>query len=131
MRGRAARLSHTSERSCLLKKYDVYELSLGCWSSGPRNLYMCQVSSSTVFFFVSYMHIHVPFIMYCTTLFVVFQERNCLHTFKHDVVRRVTQFHLSTKFVSAAVSEICELNWKKKNSKIGYFHLSWAYLTVR
>ena len=58
---------------------------------------MNQVSSSTVFFFVSYMHIHVPFIMYCLRLFVVvFQE--CLHTFKHDVVRRVIELHLSTKF---------------------------------
>ena len=31
------------------------ELSLGCWSSGHRNLSMYQVSSSTVFFLVSYM----------------------------------------------------------------------------
>ena len=51
------------------------ELSLGCWSSGHRNLSMYQVSSSTVFFFVSYMHIHAPFIMYCSRLFVVvFQD---------------------------------------------------------
>ena len=36
------------------------ELSLGYWSSGHRNLsiILYQVSSSTVFFFVSYMHIH-------------------------------------------------------------------------
>ena len=39
-----------------------------------------QVSFSTVFFFVSCMHIHVPFIMYCSRLFVVvFQEMNCLN----------------------------------------------------
>ena len=32
-------------------------------------------------FFVSYMHIHVPFIMYCSRLVVVvFQEINFLHT---------------------------------------------------
>ena len=69
------------------------------WSSGHRNLYRYQVSSSTVFFFVSYMHIHVPFIMYCSRLFVVvFQEMNCLHAFKHDIVHRVRELHLSTKF---------------------------------
>ena len=69
-------------------------------SSGHRDLYMYQVSSSTVFFFVSYMHIeHVPFIMYCLRLFVVVsQEMNCLHTFKHDVVHQVTELYLSTKF---------------------------------
>ena len=75
------------------------ELLLGCWSSGHRNLCMYQVSYSTVFFFVSYMHIHAPFIMYCSRLFVVvFQEMNFLHTFKHDAVCRVTELHLSTKF---------------------------------
>ena len=60
---------------------------------------MYQVSLSTVFFFFSYMHIHVPFKMYCSRLFVVvFQEMNSLHTFKHDVIRWVTEFHLSAKF---------------------------------
>ena len=66
------------------------ELSLGCWLSGYRNLSMYQVSSSTVFFFVSYN------IMYCSRLFVVaFQE---IYTFKHAYVHRVTELHLSTKF---------------------------------
>ena len=75
------------------------ELSLGCWSSGRRNLSMYQVSPSTVLFFISYMHLHAPFIMYCLRLFViVFQEINCLHTFKHAYVRRVTELHLSTTF---------------------------------
>ena len=75
------------------------ELSLGCWSSGHRKLYMYQVSSSMVFFFVSYMHVHVPFIMYCSRLFVVvFQEMNYLHTFKPDIVHRVAELHLFTKF---------------------------------
>ena len=74
------------------------ELSLGCLSSGHRNLSMYQVSSSTVFLFVIYIHIHVPFIMYCLRLFVVvFQEINCLHTFKHDYVCHVTELYLSTK----------------------------------
>ena len=59
-----------------------------------RTLSMYQVSSSTVVFFVSYMHIYVPFIMYCSRLFVV--EMNCVPTFKHDVVRWVTELHLST-----------------------------------
>ena len=52
--------------------------------------------------------------MYCSMLFVVvFQERNCLHIFKHDIVRQVTELHLSTKF-SAAVSELCESNQNKE-----------------
>ena len=55
-----------------------------------------------MFFFVSYMHIHVPFITYCSRLFVVvFRE---IHTFKHDVVHRVSELHLSTKF---HVSQCC------------------------
>ena len=96
----------------------ITELSLGCWLSGHRKY---RVSSSTVFFFVSYMHIHVPIIMYCSKLFVVFQEINCLHTFKHAYVCRVTELHLSTKFRVSPVSEIRE--WKleekkKKNSEI-------------
>ena len=84
------------------------ELLLGCWSLGHRNLYMHQVSSFTMLFFVSLMHIHVPFITYCSRLFVVFQEINCVHFFKHNVVHRVTEMHHSTKFhvVNAVVSEI-------------------------
>ena len=77
---------------------------------------MHQVSSSTMFFFVSYMHIHIPTIMYCSRLFV-----NCFpsNTLKHDVVCWVTELHLM--FVSAAVSEIHEWNQNKKkmNSEIG------------
>ena len=41
------------------------ELSLGCWSSGHRNLSMYQVSSSTVFSLSVTWTIHAPFIMYC------------------------------------------------------------------
>ena len=59
--------------------------------------------------------------MYCSRLFVVvFQEINCL------VINMFVSFIAlpSFMFVSAAVSEICELNKKekkKKNSEIGYF----------
>ena len=77
-------------------------------STEHRNLSMHQVSSSTTFFF-SYMHIYVPFIMYCSRLFVVvvvFQEMNCLHTIKHDDVRRVAELHLSCLSVFRLVSYV-------------------------
>ena len=79
------------------------ELLLGCWSLGHRNLYMHQVSSFTVFFFVNYMHI---LITYCSRLFVVvFQEMNCLHMTMF--VGSQTSISLpSFMFVNAAVSEI-------------------------
>ena len=96
------------------------ELSLGCWSSGHRNLYMYQVLSSTVFFFVSYMHIHIPFIMSCLRLFVViFQEMNCVHTFNVTLFGRSQSFISppSFVFVSAAVSETRELNENRKEEE--------------
>ena len=63
------------------------------------NLSMYQVLSSTVFSFVSYMHIHMPLRMYWPRLFfVVFQEKQCLSIFNHDDVRHVTELYLSTKF---------------------------------
>ena len=69
------------------------------------------------------MHIHAPFIMYCSRLFVVvFQEINCLHTFMF--VRSQSFISLpSFMFVSAVVSEIHELKKEKekKNSDIDYF----------
>ena len=84
-----------------------------CLSSRHKNLSTYLVSSSTV---VSYMHIHVhaPFVMYCSTLFVV-----DFHIFKHDIVHRVTELHLSASFmfVSAAVSELRESNQNKKEKK--------------
>ena len=94
------------------------ELSLGCWSSGHKNLCMYQVLSSTVFFFVSYMHIHVPFIMYCSRWFVV--VLNCFY-----ILLNMTLFVWSQSFisllsfmlVSAPVSEIRELNQNKKEKK--------------
>ena len=105
------------------------ELSLGCWSSGCRNLSMYQVSSSTVFFFVSYMHIHAPFIMYCSRLFVVvFQEINCLLNMPMFVGSQSFISLPSFMFVSAVVSEIRELKEKekekKKNSEIDYFQFN-------
>ena len=121
-------LIHICERGCLLM---FTERSLGCWSSGHRNLSMYQVSSSTVFFFVSYMHIHVhaPFIMYCSRLFVVvFQEINCLRTFMFVGSQGFISL-TSFMFVSAVVSEIHELNQNKKtttkkNSEIYYFQFN-------
>ena len=110
------------------------ELSLGCWSSGHKNLSMYQVSPSTVFFFISYLHIHAPFIMYCLRLFVVvFQEINCLNM--PMFVRSQSFISLpSFMFVSAVVSEIRELKEKKekekkeekekKNSEIDYFQFN-------
>ena len=120
------------------------ELSLRCWSSGHRNLYRYQVSSSTVFFFVSYMHIHVPSITYCSRLFVVFQEMTCLHTLNMTLFVE-SQSYISSPsfmFVSAEVSETHELNQSKKeeekNSEIGYFqfnafpgHIIYAFFNQR
>ena len=113
------------------------ELSLGCWSSGHKNLSMYQVSLSTVFFFISYMHIHAPFIMYCLRLFVVvFQEINMPMFVGSQSFISLPIF----MFVSAVVSEIRELKEKKekeeKNSEIDYFqfntfpgHLIYPFLT--
>ena len=91
------------------------ELSLGCWSSGRRNLSMYQVSPSTAFFFISYMHLHAPFIMYCLRLFVVvFQEMNCLNMPMFVGSQSFISLP-SFMFVSAVVSEIRELKKEKKN----------------
>ena len=100
-------LIHTCERGCLLKKCDMFtELSLGCWSSEHRNLSMYQVSFSTVFFFVSYMHIHA---LYCSRVFVVvFQEINCLNMPMFIGLQSFISLP-SFMFVSAVVSEIREL----------------------
>ena len=73
---------------------------------------MYQVSSSTVFFFVSYMHIHVPLMKYCSRLFVVvFQEVINMVLF---VGSQIYISKPSFMFVSAAVSE---LNRNKKKEK--------------
>ena len=89
------------------------ELSLGCWSSGHRNLSMYQVSSSTVFFFVSYMHIHAPFLMYCSRLYVV--VFHCLNMPMFVGSQSFISLP-SFMFVSAMVSEIHELKEKKNNN---------------
>ena len=57
------------------------ELSLGCWSSGHRHLYIYEVSSSIEFFFASYVHAHT-----CPNCNVLLEVvccgfPNCLHTF--------------------------------------------------
>ena len=45
------------------------------------------------------MHIHISIKnVLAETVFVVFQEIQCLHNFNHDDVRRVTELYLSTKF---------------------------------
>ena len=79
---------------------------------------MYQVSSFTAFFFVNYMHIHAPFIMYCSRVFVVvFQEINCLLNMPMFVGSQSFISLPSFMFVSAAVSEIRESNRKKKEKK--------------
>ena len=106
------------------------ELSLGCWSSGHKHLSMYQVSPSTVFFFISYMRIHAPFIMYCLRLFVVvFQEINVYILLNMPMFVGSQSFISlpSFMFVSAVVSEIRELKKekeKKKNSEIDYFQFN-------
>ena len=100
------------------------ELSLGCWSSGHKNLSMYQVSPSTVFFFISYMHIHAPFIMCC------FPRNNILLNMPMFVGSQSFISLPSFMFVSAVVSEIRELKEKekekekKKNSEIDYFQFN-------
>ena len=94
------------------------ELSLGCWSSGHRNLSMYQVSPSTVFFFISYMHIHAPFIMYCLRLFVVVFQEIIVYIPLNIPMFVGSQSFISLPsfmFVSAVVSEIREL--KKEQEK--------------
>ena len=111
-------LIHTCECRFLLllsKIYDVSGLSLGCWLSRHKNLH--------IKFSLPQWHVHAPFIMYCSTLFVVFQERNCLHILLF--VGSQSFISLPTfMFFSAAVSELCKSNLnkeEKKNSEIGYF----------
>ena len=102
------------------------ELSLGCWSSGHRNLSMYQVSPSTVIFFISYMHIHAPFIMYCLRLFVVFCCCFPINKLPMFVVLQSFISLPSFMFVSAVVSEIRELKKEKeeKNSEMDYFQFN-------
>ena len=99
------------------------ELLLGCLSSGHRNLSMFQVSSSTVFFFVSHMHIHVPFIMYCSRLFVVvFQEKIAS-----------SLYQVSGLSVLQLVRYGSRGRTRRRRRRIlklaisNFYHLSWAY----
>ena len=59
--------------------------------------------------------IHAPFIMYCSSLFVVFQEINCFLNMPMFVGSQSFISLPSFMFVSAVVSEIRELK-EKKNS---------------
>ena len=65
--------------------------------------------------------------MYCSRLFVVvIQEGNCLHMPMFVGSQNFISLP-SFMFVSAAVSELCELNQnkkEKKNSEIGYFQFN-------
>ena len=106
------------------------ELSLGCWSSGHKNLYMYRVSPSTDSVFLY--QLHAPFIMYCLRLFVVvFQEINCLNMPMFVGSQSFISLP-SFMFVSAVVSEIRELKEKKEkeekekknNSEIDYFQFN-------
>ena len=105
------------------------ELSLGCWSSRHKNVSTYQVSSPTVVFFVSYMHVHAPFIMYCSRWFVaVFQEINCLLNMTLFVRSQSFISLPSFTFVSAAVSELHESNQNKKKEKEKRI-LNWQFNT--
>ena len=69
----------------------------------------------------------MPLRMYWPRLFfVVFQEIQCLHNCNHDDVRHVTEFISlpSFMFVSAAVSEIHDLNHNKEKFENGNFQFT-------
>ena len=107
------------------------ELSLGCWSSGHRNSSMYQVLFSTVVFFVSYMHIHMPIKMYWPRLFSLFSEKYIVYiilTMPMFIGSRSFISLPSFMFVGAAVSEIRESNRnkekEKKNLQNGYFQFN-------
>ena len=90
-------------------------LSLGSWSSVHRYLSMYQVSSSTMFFFVSYMYNTCPLYNVLLEVVCCCFPRNKLFMFVGS------QSFLSLPsfmFVSAAVSEIHELNQNKKKEKL-------------
>ena len=117
-----------------MKKYNV---SLGCWSSGHRNLSMYQVSSSTMFF--CQLHAHIcPLYNVLFEVVVVFQE---IHTLNMPMFVGSQSFISlpSFMFVSAAVSELRESNQnKEKNSEIDYFqfktfpwHIIYPFLNQR
>ena len=78
---------------------------------------MYEVLSFTLLFFVSYIHIHMPLRMYWPRLFfVVFQEIQCLPMTMFVTSQSFISLP-SFMFVSAAVSEIHDLNQNKKEKK--------------
>ena len=106
------------------------ELSPGCWLSGHKNLSMYQVSPSTVFFFISYMHIRT------CPLYNVLLEVVCCCFPRNNILLNMPMFVGSQSFislpsfmfVSAVVSEIRELKEKKENSEIAQFNTFPGYL---
>ena len=79
------------------------------------------------------MHIHAPFIMYCSRIFVVvFQEIYILLNMSMFVGSQSFISLPSFMFVSALVSEIRELKKEKekKNSDIDYFQSNTFHIYV-
>ena len=104
---------------CYCPRNMFTELSQGCWSSRYKNLFTYEVSSSTVVFFVSYMHVHAPYVLF--VVFIVY--------ISYMTMFAGTQSFISLRsfmVVSAVVSELCESNQNKKeeDSKIGYFQFN-------
>ena len=94
------------------------ELSLGCWSSGHRNLSMYQVSPSTVFFYQLHAHTCPLYNVLLEVVCCCFPRINCLHILLNMPMFIGSQSFISLPsfmFVSAVVSEIRELK-EKKNS---------------
>ena len=96
------------------------ELSLGYWSSRHPHIKFCLP------LFVSYMHVHARFIMYCSTSF---SKKGIVYIFLNMTMFIGSQSFISLPsfmFVSAAVSELRESNQnkKEKNSEIGYFQFN-------
>ena len=71
------------------------ELSLGCWLSGHPCIKFRLPQCFSLSVTCTYMP---PYNVLLEVFVVVFQEINCLHTFKQAYVRQVTELHLSTKF---------------------------------
>ena len=76
---------------------------------------MCQVSSSTVFFFVSYIHIHYNILL--KVVCCCFPRNDILLNMMLFVASQSYISPPSFMFVSAVVSEIRELNQNKEEKK--------------
>ena len=82
---------------------------------------MYQVSFSTVFLFVSYMHIHMPIKMYWPRLFLLFSEKYIVYIIL-TIPMFVGSWSFSSlpsfMFVGAAVSEIRESRRRRRIYKM-------------